>query len=95
MRHLTIVKLFMLALMLSGLHTLPVTAKNVSVLEFGAKPDDGKDDTRALRKAAEYCRHHPGTTLTVPPGTYRLRDATAEQLEQQVLSGKMGGDPEK
>lgn len=95
MRHLTIVKLFMLSFMLSGLHTLPVTAKNVSVLEFGAKPDDGKDDTRALRKAAEYCRHHPGTTLTVPPGTYRLRDAAAEQLEQQVLSGKMGGDPEK
>ena len=66
MRHLTIVKLFMLSFMLSGLHTLPVTANNVSVLEFGAKPDDGRDDTRALRKAAEYCRRHPGTTLTVP-----------------------------
>ena len=66
MRHLTIVKLFMLSFMLSGLHTLPVTAKNVSVLEFGAKPDDGKDDTRALRKAAEYCRPPPPLLFSGP-----------------------------
>ena len=68
---------------------------NISVKTFGAVPDDGKDDTRALRRAAEYCRTHPGTTLTFPAGTYRLRDAKAEQLEQEVLQGKMGGDPEK
>ena len=52
----------------------------VSVLRFGAKPDDGKDDTEALRKAAEYCRTHPGTTLVIPKGIYRLKDKEAERL---------------
>lgn len=77
------------------LHPLSLPAQSISVLKFGAVPDDGKDDTRALRRAAEYCRKHPGTTLTIPPGTYRLRDSKAEQLEHEVLQGKMGGDPEK
>lgn len=77
------------------LHPLSLPAQSISALKFGAVPDDGKDDTRALRRAAEYCRKHPGTTLTIPPGTYRLRDSKAEQLEHEVLQGKMGGDPEK
>ena len=67
----------------------------VSVADFGATPNDNRDDTRALRKAAAYCRNHPGTTLFFPPGIYRLRDAEAERLEQEVRSGKMGNDPEK
>ncbi len=67
----------------------------VSVADFGAVPDDGKDDTRALRRAAEYCRTHPGTTLLFPAGVYRLRDAAAERLEREVLSGKMGPNPEE
>ena len=66
----------------------------VSVADFGAIPDDGKDDTRALRRAAEYCRMHAGTTLVMPAGVYRLRDAEAERLEEEVLSGKMGPNPE-
>ncbi len=66
----------------------------ISVLDFGAKPDDGKDDTRALRRAAEYCRQNAGTTLVMPAGVYRLRDAEAERLEQEVMSGKMGQNPE-
>lgn len=67
----------------------------VSAADFGAVPDDGKDDTRALRRAAEYCRTHAGTTLVIPAGTYRLRDAGAERLEREVLSGKMGPNPEE
>ena len=66
----------------------------VSVADFGAIPDDGKDDTRALRRAVEYCRTHAGTTLVMPAGVYRLRDAEAERLEEEVLSGKMGPNPE-
>lgn len=66
----------------------------VSVTDFGARPDDGKDDTRALRRAAEYCRTHAGTTLVIPAGVYRLRDAEAERLEEEVLCGKMGENPE-
>ena len=36
----------------------------VSVADFGAIPDDGKDDTRALRRAVEYCRTHENATAT-------------------------------
>ena len=68
--------------------------KVISVADFGAVPDDGKDDTRALRRAAEYCRNNAGTTLVMPAGVYRLRDAEAERLEQEVMSGKMGQNPE-
>ena len=68
--------------------------RTVSVLQFGARPDDGRDDTAALRKAAEYCREHPGTTLTIPEGVYRLKDKEAEKLEQEVMAGNMGPNPE-
>ena len=66
-----------------------------SALQFGARPDDGKDDTRSLRKAAEYCRTHPGTTLLIPAGKYQITDPEARQLEADVLAGKLSGDPEK
>ncbi len=66
----------------------------ISVCDYGAVPDDGKDDTKALRKAAEYCRNNPGTTLYIPAGEYRLRDAEAEKLENDVMSGKYGPNPE-
>ena len=67
----------------------------VSVARFGAKPDDGKDDTKALRKATRYCREHPGTTLSFPAGVYQITDPEAKQLEADVLAGKYGSDPEK
>ena len=38
-------------------HTSPLhPTKVISVLDFGAKPNDGKDDTKALRKAEGGCR---------------------------------------
>lgn len=67
----------------------------VNVARFGAKPDDGKDDTKALRKAAEYCREHKGSTLFFPAGVYQLKDSEALKLEEDVLSGKFGENPEK
>ena len=70
-------------------------AATVSARSFGAKPDDGKDDTKALRKAAKYCREHPGTTLEIPAGVYQITDPEAKQLEEDVLAGKYGSDPEK
>lgn len=69
--------------------------KYISVTDFGAVPDDGLDGTKALRRAAEYCRMHPGTILKIPSGIYRLCDTKAEKLEKEVLSGKLGGNPEK
>ena len=67
----------------------------VDVTQWGAKPDDGKDDTKALRKAVEYACDHPGTTLYLPPGKYLLKDKEALKLEQEVMQGKMGANPEK
>lgn len=79
----------------SGLADTSTQSKAISVLDFGAKPNDGKDDTKALRRTVEYCRNHQGTTLEIPAGIYQLRDAQAEKLEQDVLSGKMGNNPEE
>lgn len=36
--------------------------KMINVTDMGARPDDGKDDTRALRRAVAYACEHPGTT---------------------------------
>ncbi len=69
-------------------------AKEVSVSDFGAVANDGKDDTKALRQAVAYCRANPGTTLLIPPGVYILKDADAVKLEQDALAGKFGANPE-
>ena len=69
--------------------------KTVSAARFGARPDDGKDDAKALRKAAAYCRMHPGTTLLLSPGVYEFADPEAQRLEEDILAGRLGSDPEK
>lgn len=82
---------------LMDLFSLQATAgigKVVSALDYGAKPDDGKNDIKALRKAVAYCRNHPGTTLVIPAGIYRLQDNQADALEQKVYGGKYP-NPEK
>lgn len=68
--------------------------KTISVVDYGAMPDDGKDDTKALRKAVNYCRNNPGTVLVIPAGVYRLRDDQADALEKKMYSGKYP-NPEK
>ena len=72
-----------------------LAAKEISVTDFGAVANDGKDDTEALRKAAAYCREHSGTTLLLPPGVYILKDEDAEKLEQDAMAGKFGSNTEK
>lgn len=42
----------------------------VSVATFGARPDDGVDDTAALQRAIN--ESTPGTTLVLPAGRYQL-----------------------
>ena len=72
------------------LPALEVSARTVSVRKFGARPDDGKSDTEALRRAATYCRQHPGTTLLFTSGTYQLDDPTAIDIERRAISGALG-----
>lgn len=43
-----------------------------SLAEFGACPQAGHCNTAALRAAMGFCRSHPGTVLTVPPGVYHF-----------------------
>lgn len=83
----------LLGLSLAGTPLLAQT--RVSVADFGARPSDGKDDTKALRAAAEYCRNHPGTTLFFPEGEYILRDKEAIALEERTLRGENGANPER
>lgn len=74
----------------------PAFSKDVRfVTDFGAFPDDGKDDTEALRAAAEYCRNNPSTTLVFEAGNYILKDEQAIDLERRVMNGEYGEDPEK
>ncbi|MEN7551034.1 right-handed parallel beta-helix repeat-containing protein [Rapidithrix thailandica] len=69
--------------------------KTLSIEYFGAKANDDRNDAEALRKAAEYCRKSPGTTLRFPPGRYDFRDEKAVSFMKDVLAGKMGKNPEK
>lgn len=77
-----------------GVHAGETTTLTKSVKDFGAVPDDGRDDTKALRKAVEWCRTHEGATLVMAPGKYILRDADAVKLENEAMKGQLGKNPE-
>lgn len=66
----------------------------MSVLQFGAIPNDGQNDAAALRKAAAYCRANKGTTLLFPRGIYDFVDAEAQEIEANALSGRWGSWPD-
>lgn len=72
-----------------------LTAADLNVCSLGAFPNDGKDDTKALRKAAAYCRANPGTRLIMPAGVYNFKDTDAVKLENDVLAGKYTQNPEQ
>lgn len=80
------------ALILSSI--IPHTyARTVTAAQFGAIPDDGKNDADALRQAAKYCREHAGTTLVIAPGVYDYADTTAQRIEREAISGAYGCGP--
>lgn len=68
--------------------------KPISVLEFGAIPDDNRNDITAMRKAAEYCRSNPNTVLAIPPGVYDVVDPLALEIEKNAIIGVYGGNPQ-
>ena len=51
--------------MFIGMCVSSYAQKTVFVSDFGAIPNDNKDDAVALRKAAEYVRNNEGTVLVV------------------------------
>jgi hypothetical protein len=61
-------------------------AAQLTVVQFGAIPNDGMDDTDAMQKAAdELCKpENQGTTLLYPPGVYnvdKLVDYASQYLD--------------
>ncbi len=54
-----------------GEEAIPDLPRGVSVLEFGAVPDDGEDDTEAFRVAIEASG---GRAIEIPAGRYVIRD---------------------
>ncbi|MBO4841647.1 MAG: hypothetical protein J5524_11200 [Bacteroidaceae bacterium] len=83
-------KRVLLALIIILLLAAAAAARTVSVAKFGARPDDGRSDTEALRRAAAYCRKHPQTTLCFPAGMYQLDDPVAIDIERRAISGALG-----
>lgn len=69
-----------LALCLLALAHAPSAANEVSIERFGASPGTA-DAGPAVRRAIEYLRAHPGTTLVFPRGDYRFEVASASEID--------------
>lgn len=67
---------------------LPERQPDVSVLDFGATPDDDTDDTAAFQKATAASA---GRTIGVPAGRFVLSDILVIDQSQTVLQGAGAG----
>ena len=67
----------------------------ISVADYGARPNDGVNDADALRAAVLAARKQPGAILVLPPGIYDLRDDDAVHIQDDWMTGKLKGNPER
>src|SRR5437868_3960298 len=58
---------------------------DVDVRQFGAIPDDGKDDTLAIQRAID--RAGKGQTITLPPGTFQIITPLDPRGEGRTIKG--------
>ncbi|PXX31183.1 right-handed parallel beta-helix repeat-containing protein [Arenibacter sp. ARW7G5Y1] len=65
-----------------------------NVSDYGAFPNDGKDDTESLRTAVALARAKTGSILFFPPGRYLISDSLAIKIQNDALSGKLGKNPQ-
>lgn len=56
--------------------------------------DFGGANAARFARAADWCRGNPGGLLVIPPGDYVVRDACAQAVAADVLSGRYGRDPQ-
>ncbi|MDP4226291.1 MAG: right-handed parallel beta-helix repeat-containing protein [Bacteroidota bacterium] len=84
--------ILLVTFLLMTFHLLSASEKSKNILEFGAIPNDGLDDSKALKKATAFCRSHPGYTLVISPGTYDFKDSLAKDIEYKAISGFYGED---
>ncbi len=66
----------------------------VTVIDFGALPNDTINDREAIQQALNYCHIHKIKKLIIPKGKYIIRDEKAVQLMNEYMDGKMGKNPE-
>lgn len=86
---------FYLILIAAVALTIPLAAQSViSVVDFGAMPGDTMNDRMGIQRAVDYCRQHGKSKLLIPAGTYKIREAKAVQLMQDIMSFKMGKNPQ-
>ncbi|GAA3576072.1 glycosyl hydrolase family 28-related protein [Snuella lapsa] len=66
----------------------------INVRDYGALPNDGKDDTKALRNAVKAAIAQPNSKLLLPAGHYHISDPLALKIQSDALSGKLGKNPQ-
>ena len=76
------------------IHFASLAFGQLSVTKFGAIPDDTLNDRDAIQRAINYCKTNNIKKLVFPAGKYRIREAKAIQLMQDVMDGKMGRNPQ-
>lgn len=64
--------------------------KTVTLTEFAAATD-----IETFAAATNYLRENPGTTLIVPPGTYRITSDLAKNAMNSVMTGEWGRNPQR
>ena len=75
-----------------GEKSLPDLAPTLEVTDFGAIPDDGKDDTAAIRAAIKAAQDRPGTVvLHFPTGKFIVSDVLFIERSDFVLQGEGDG----
>ncbi|MGH1364074.1 MAG: glycosyl hydrolase family 28-related protein [Calditrichia bacterium] len=76
----------------SGEKKPTITGDVLRVIDFGAVPDDAKDDTRALKEALAKAEHMTGNVvIEFPAGKLLLSDYVYLQRGQLVLRGSGSG----
>ena len=67
------------------------TARKVQVTDFGAKPNDGADDTAGIQAAIDNARQTPGSVLLFPKGQYDLKSKQAlADWDRMITAAKPG-----
>lgn len=70
----------------------PADAGLVNVIEYGAVPNDGEDDTEAIQNAFDD-NSGSGSVIFLPPGTYHIR-STIRWPGRQSFNALYGAGPE-
>jgi hypothetical protein len=91
---LNMCRLYFLIILEVVINASLLTAQIINVRDFGAIPDDGKNDRAAIQAAIKHCQVKGATTLIFPEGTYDIIDKAAICLMNDIMDGKLGQNPQ-